>query len=165
MSERSSVENRTVHAIRIQLHTMSDRSIIIRPKDTSKLCVQLMNPRRTWMTARSGDAVIMKHNGTQSREHIESVELYRVFPTDFNGQTVESARAWIGQGDSAVRTNRWTRTNTSSSTKQLYAGGSGRTLFRQWLHVPHLSQAHLHAIWINYCGSLPGDHVFCDWFR
>ena len=92
------METRTVHAIRIQLHTVADRSVIIWPKDTSKLCVQLMNPRRTWMTARAGDAVIMNHNGTQSREHIESVELYRVFPTEYNGQVVESARAWIESG-------------------------------------------------------------------
>ena len=98
MSERSSVENRTVHAIRIQLHCTTDRSVIIWLKDTHKLCVRLMNPRRTWTTARAGDAVMMTHNGTQSREHIESVELYRVFPADHNGQMVESAWVWIDSG-------------------------------------------------------------------
>lgn len=89
------METRTIHAIRIKLHTVADRSVIIWPKDTSKLCVQLMNPRRNWMTARAGDAVMMTSNGEKSREHIESVELYRVFPTDHNGRVVESARAWI----------------------------------------------------------------------
>ena len=92
------METRTIHAIRIKLHTVADRSVIIWPKYTSKLCVRLMNPRRTWMTAMAGDALIMKHNGTQSREHIESVELYRVFPATQNGQTVESARSWIETG-------------------------------------------------------------------
>lgn len=89
------METRTIHAIRIKLHTVADRSVIIWPKDTSKLCVQLMNPRRTWMTARAGDAVMMTHHDTKSREHIESVGLYRVFPTDYNGQVVESAREWL----------------------------------------------------------------------
>ena len=100
------MDTRTVHAIRIQLHSVADRSVIIWPKDTSKLCVQLMNPRRTWMTARSGDAVILTSDGTKNREHVEAVELYRVFPAAHNGQVVESARAWIEQGDSALRGNR-----------------------------------------------------------
>ncbi len=42
-----------------------------------------------------GDAVMMTHNGTKNREHIESVELYRVFPAEHNGLTVESAWTWI----------------------------------------------------------------------
>ena len=80
------------------MHCTTDRSVIIWLKDTHKLCVRLMNPRRTWTTARAGDAVMMTHNGTQSREHIESVELYRVFPADHNGQMVESAWVWIDSG-------------------------------------------------------------------
>ena len=54
-----------------------------------------MNPRRTWLTARRGDAVILRHNGTQAREHIDAIELYSVFPSHFNGSDVESARTWI----------------------------------------------------------------------
>ena len=98
MSERSSIENRTVHAIRIQLHCTADRSVIIWLKDTRKLCVHLMNPRRTWTTARAGDAVMMTHNGTKSRAHIESVELYRVFPATDNGSVVECAWTWMDSG-------------------------------------------------------------------
>ena len=89
---------RTVHAIRIQLHCTADRSVIVWLKDTGKLCVHLMNPRRTWTTTRAGDAVILTHNGTQSREHIESVELYRVFPAEQNGQVVECAWTWLDSG-------------------------------------------------------------------
>jgi len=59
---------------------MADRSVIIWPEDTSKMCVQLMNPRRTWMTARSGGAIILTSNGTKNQDHIDLVELYRVFP-------------------------------------------------------------------------------------
>jgi hypothetical protein len=44
------MSGRTVHAIRIKLHTQTDCSVIIWPNDTAKLCVQLMNPRKTWMT-------------------------------------------------------------------------------------------------------------------
>ena len=104
MRERAKVEDRTVHAIRIQLHCMADRSVIIWLKDTGKLCVQLMNPRRTWTTARAGDAVMLTHNGTKNREHIESVELYRVFPAEHNGQLVECAWTWIDSGAVMQRT-------------------------------------------------------------
>jgi hypothetical protein len=42
------MSGRQVHAIRIKLHTQTDYSIIIWLNDVSpKLCVQLMNPRRT----------------------------------------------------------------------------------------------------------------------
>ena len=92
------MSGRTVHAIRVQLQGMTDRSVIIWVKSDTKLCITLMNPRRNWLTARRGDAVIFKHNGTQGREHIEAIELYRVFPTFFNGREVESARAWIDAG-------------------------------------------------------------------
>ena len=44
------MSGRKVHAIRIKLHTQNDCSVIIWPNDTAKLCVQLMNPRKTWMT-------------------------------------------------------------------------------------------------------------------
>ena len=37
-------------------------------------------------------------NGTKNREHIESVELYWVFPAEHNGQTVECAWTWIDSG-------------------------------------------------------------------
>jgi hypothetical protein len=97
--ERFSVANpksvsnngRTVHAVRIKLHCVADRSVIVWLNDTAKLCVQLLNGRRTWTTARAGDAVWLSHNGQKTREHIESVELYRVFPTSANGEVVKSA--------------------------------------------------------------------------
>ena len=92
------METRTVHSIRIQLHCTTDRSVIIWLKNTGKLCVHLMNSRRTWTTARAGDAVILNVGGVKSREHIESVELYRVFPAEHNGQLVESAWTWIDSG-------------------------------------------------------------------
>ena len=92
------MESRTVHAIRIQLKSEADRSVIIWLKDTGKLCVHLMNPRRTWTTARAGDAVILNVGGVKSREHIESVELYRVFPASSNGHVVECVWTWIDCG-------------------------------------------------------------------
>lgn len=87
---------RKVDAIRIKLHTVADRSVIIWLNDTAKLCVQLMNPRKTWMTARAGDPVDLKTDGETSRQYIESVELYRVFPTTDNGKIVASAHEWLG---------------------------------------------------------------------
>jgi hypothetical protein len=70
------MSGRTVHAIRVQLQGMADRSVIIWLKSDAKLCIELLNPRRTWLTARRGDAVILRHNGTQAREHIDAIELH-----------------------------------------------------------------------------------------
>lgn len=92
------METRTVHAIRIQLQSVTDRSVIIWLKETRKLCVYLLNPRRTWTTARAGDAVNLNNAGVKSREHIERVELYRVFPASCNGQIVECAWTWLDSG-------------------------------------------------------------------
>ncbi|MEZ6035211.1 MAG: hypothetical protein R3C17_19125 [Planctomycetaceae bacterium] len=89
---------RTVHAIRVQLHSVADRSVIIWLKDSLKLCVHLMNPRRTWTTARAGDAVILNSGGVKSREYIERMELYRVFPASCNGQMLECAWTWLDSG-------------------------------------------------------------------
>lgn len=64
---------------------------------TEKTCVRLINSRRTWMTARRGDAALMTHEGETERQYIDSVELYRVFPAEHNGETVESAWAWLDE--------------------------------------------------------------------
>ena len=55
-----------------------------------------MNPRHTWMTARAGDPVDLTTKGKTSRQYIESVELYRVFPATDNGKIVKSAHDWLG---------------------------------------------------------------------
>jgi hypothetical protein len=86
---------RTVHAIRIKLLCIADRSVIVWPAETSKLCVQLLNGRRTWITARAGDTVWPSQDGKKTREHMESVELYRVFPANENGRVVTSAWHWL----------------------------------------------------------------------
>ena len=92
------MDHRTVHAIRIQLQSVGDRSVIIWLTETRKLCVYLMNPRRTWTTARAGDAVMLNNGGVKSREHIERVELYRVFPASWNDHIVECAWTWLNSG-------------------------------------------------------------------
>jgi len=51
--ERIQISGRRVHTIRIKLHTQTDRSVISWPNKTAKLCVKLMNPQRTGMTARA----------------------------------------------------------------------------------------------------------------
>ena len=89
------MSGRKVHAIRINLHTQTDCSVIIWPNETAKLCVQLMNPRHTWMTARAGDPVDLTVEGKTSRQYIESVELCRVFPASYTGTVVASAHDWL----------------------------------------------------------------------
>lgn len=94
------MSGRKVHAIRITLHSVADRSVIVWPNDVSaKLCVQLMNPRRTWLTVQAGDSVILTYNGEQTRQAVELVELYRVFPASGNGLRVRSAWHWLNPGN------------------------------------------------------------------
>jgi hypothetical protein len=92
------VSVRKVHAIRLTLHSVADRSVIVWLEDTAKLCVELMNGRRTWQTIQAGDAVMLNMNGSKTREHVESVELYRVFPAIENGRVVRSAWHWLNPG-------------------------------------------------------------------
>lgn len=86
---------RQVHAIRIALHAVGDRSVIVWLANTEKLCVRLLNPRKSWQTASKGDPILLNHGGQQIRTAVEAVELYRVFPTTENGRTVESVRDWL----------------------------------------------------------------------
>ncbi len=85
---------RKVHAIRINIQSMQERSVIVWPSDTAKLCIQLMNLRRTWLTVQRGDSVILNGN----REFVDSIELYRVFPACENGREVRSAWHWLMPG-------------------------------------------------------------------
>lgn len=87
---------RSIHAIRIKLrHIEDERYVIVWPKLTEKLCVRLLNPRRTWLTTQAGDHLILKHNGKETREIVESVELYRVHPACDIGLKVTCARDWL----------------------------------------------------------------------
>lgn len=88
------VTARKVHAIKINLQSMAERSVIVWPADTAKLCLQLMNGRRTWFTVQKGDSVILNGN----REFVDSIELYRVFPANENGREVRSAWHWLNPG-------------------------------------------------------------------
>lgn len=94
MAESESLTARKVHAIKINLQSMAERSVIVWPNDTAKLCVELMNSRRTWFTVQRGDSVILNGN----REFVDSIELYRVFPANDNGREVRSAWHWLNPG-------------------------------------------------------------------
>lgn len=93
MAESGSLTVRKVHAIKINLQSMAERSVIVWPDDTAKLCIQMMNGRRTWFTVQRGDSVILNGN----REFVNLIELYRVFPANENGREVRSAWQWLNQ--------------------------------------------------------------------
>ncbi len=88
-------ETRTVHAIRFTLQDDIQRSVIDWPRDSSKVCIRLINSRRSWFTARNGDAVLLTHDGKSERQYIATVELDRVFPAEENGRVVESVKDWL----------------------------------------------------------------------
>ena len=86
---------RTIHALEFELRSDSYRAVIVwpaRPPDT----VRLINSRKTWLSAKAGDAVLVDGE----RFFIKEVRLYRADPTESNGRTVESGQAWVGQGTS-----------------------------------------------------------------
>ncbi len=93
------MENRTVHAIMIRLKSERERSVIVWIKDTLKLCVRLMNPRRTWTTARAGDAVMMTHNGTKARSTSNQLNCTACFRRNITAK--QSNR--LGRGSIAAR--------------------------------------------------------------
>lgn len=42
---------RKVHAIKINLQSMAERSVVVWSAKMAKLCIRLMNGRRTWLFA------------------------------------------------------------------------------------------------------------------
>jgi hypothetical protein len=72
-----------------------DRSVIVWPRDSSKVCIRLINSRRSWFTARNGDAVLLTQVGKTERHFIGTVEVYRAFPAEENGRVVESVKDWL----------------------------------------------------------------------
>ncbi len=89
---------RKVHAIRIILHSGHECSVIVWLNDTAKLCIELLNNRKTWETAQAGDSVWLTSKDEKTRYGIEAIELYRAFPASENGREVRSVWDWLRQG-------------------------------------------------------------------
>lgn len=72
-NEQTHRSARTVHAIQIRLQGMTDRSVIVWPKHiTDTTSARMINSRRTWITARRGDAVLLTRDGSTERQFVES---------------------------------------------------------------------------------------------
>ena len=84
---------RKIHALEFELRSDDYVAVIIWPEKPSEK-VRLINSRKTWLTAKSGDAVLVQGE----RFFIKEVRLYRVDPAGANGQTVESGEAWLEGG-------------------------------------------------------------------
>ena len=91
---------RVVHAIRIHFGGLSDQSIIIWPNRLPDVpCARLLNSRKNWMTAGRDDIVMLTTDQESwQKKYITQIELYRVSPAEHNGETVETAQAWIDMG-------------------------------------------------------------------
>ena len=79
-----------IHALEFELRADKYMAFIIWP-ETPPTTVRLISSRKTWLTAKAGDAVLVN----DQRHFIEEVRLYRVDPAGENGQTVQSGQAWI----------------------------------------------------------------------
>ncbi len=92
---------RVVHAIRVHFGGLSDQSIIIWPHKLPEVpCARLLDSRKNWMTAGRNDIVMLTTDQLHwQKMFITQIELYRASPSEHNGETVESAQAWIdGKG-------------------------------------------------------------------
>ena len=92
---------RTIYALEFELQSDDYVGVIIWLEKPSEK-VRLINSRKTWLTAKFGDAVLVQ--GEQFL--IKEVRLYRVHPTDANGQTVESGQAWINSEEKVTSETR-----------------------------------------------------------
>ena len=91
------MQTRQLHALQIKLKTPKHLSVIVWPAENREGCCRLINSKRTWMTARAGDAVLLKRQDSADYERvfIDDITLYRVYPVEFNGTVVETAQSWL----------------------------------------------------------------------
>ena len=91
------VEKRTVHAIRVMLRFDPICHVIVWPSDNKDGCCRLINSKRTWLTARAGDAVVLKSLKSAEFEwhFIKSIALYLVHRVEYNESIVETAQSWL----------------------------------------------------------------------
>jgi len=64
-------QQRIVHAIRFTMRGDGDTSVIVWPRETAKLCIRLIDSRRTWLHATAGDGVLLTRDGNTERQYIE----------------------------------------------------------------------------------------------
>ena len=97
------MEARQLHTIQIRFRDHEHRYVIVWPfePNSDRHCCKLINSKRTWLTCRAGDAVLLrKEKSTEwERFFVESVTLFRVFPVEFNGKEVETAQGWLDGSD------------------------------------------------------------------
>ena len=93
------METRRIHAIQIRLRALEWLGVIIWPDqpDNGKRCCRLINSKKTWLTARAGDAVVVRQEKSDEwkRFYIDSITLYRVDPVECNGLEVETGHGWL----------------------------------------------------------------------
>lgn len=92
--------SRELYAIQFNLRSPESLFVIIWPGENRDVCLKLINSKRTWLTARAGDAVLLRRDKSTEwdRQFIESVQLFRVNPAECNGAIVETAQGWLDGG-------------------------------------------------------------------
>jgi hypothetical protein len=95
-------EARILHALEFRIFAKDYRAVIVWPgHEPQNPCCKLINPTsQSWLTIKAGDEVLLRRDGPNGRiywqkRNVETVALYRVFPTEFNGLVVSSAQGWL----------------------------------------------------------------------
>lgn len=96
---RHATEQRTLHCLQFEVDTPEYCAFVSWPflPEPDKSCAKLLDSRITWLTARAGDTVMMRHGDSQewTKERIKVVTLFRVHPVRYNDQIVTCGAAWL----------------------------------------------------------------------
>ncbi len=91
-------ERRIVGELQFILEFEPWLSFICRPgePDRPEHIARLIDSKRTWLTARPGNAVNLRQkDGTWKIYRIQAVQLYRVHPVSYNDSFVDCAQDWL----------------------------------------------------------------------
>lgn len=96
---RHATETRTLSCLQFELDTPAYSAFVCWPfrEESERSCAKLLDSRITWLTARAGDTVMMRHGESQewTKERIKVVSLFRVHPVRYNDLVVTCGADWL----------------------------------------------------------------------
>ncbi len=130
---------RKVHAIRINIQSMQERSVIVWPADTAKLCIQLMNPRLR--TLRTGHSTVMRDDTKADRWRRKMPRQMSTIIATTNGKKHKLLKIWFGGDGSFYVSAPYHPSKSATLVKRTVCYDTG--FMRPTLQVPAIVDAGL----------------------
>ena len=89
---------RKLYSLMVWLDPSKRLGAVVNLPDNSGGCVRLINSRRTWLTAKAGDAVLLTRDEQSERHFIASIEVFRADPASEVGRVITTAEDWLNNG-------------------------------------------------------------------